>query len=321
MKKTLVALAAVAATGGAFAQATLTGDVAYGFTSSTAANSTVSGFGLEAADLYFNISEDIEGVGKFAANINIDAAESGRGSGVQSGDIQMSLTTASGIKLSGGSTQGASYLSQGVASAGTAYEWNLSGKITAARTNNDFVAVSAPLMEGVKAGYTHTEADVSIGTGSAAALGAATQSYDTFSLDYAAGPLAVNVQARTYNGVVAASETYKQSRSRFAAAYDLGVAKIGAGVEATNFSYGNTQSDTAISISIPLGNLNIGGQIAQKATSGSATSSSNYTRTGSIFGGTYNLSKRTYVVGQVWSFDAGNTTNTTGYGLAVYNTF
>ena len=321
MKKTLVALAAVAVTGGAFAQATLTGDVAYGFTSSTAANSTVSGFGLEAADLYFNISEDIEGVGKLDANINIDAAESGRASGVQSGDIQMSLTTASGIKLSGGSTQGASYLSQGVASAGTAYEWNLSGKITAARTNNDFVAVSAPLMEGVKAGYTHTEADVSIGTGSAAALGAATQSYDTFSLDYAAGPLAVNVQARTYNGVVAASETYKQSRSRFAAAYDLGVAKIGDGVEATNFSYGNTQSDTAISISIPLGKLNIGGQIAQKATSGSATSSSNYTRTGSIFGGTYNLSKRTYVVGQVWSYDAGNTTNTTGYGLAVYNTF
>jgi hypothetical protein len=314
-------LAAVAVTGGAFAQATLTGDVAYGFTSSTAANSTTSGFGLEAADLYFNTSEAIEGVGTVAANINIYAAESGRGSGVQTGDVVLSLTTASGVKLSGGSTQGASYLSQGVASAGTGYEWNLSGKITASRTNNDFVAISAPLMEGTKVTYNHTEADVSIGTGSAAALNAATQSYDTLSLDYTAGPLAVNVQARTYNGVVASSETYKQSRSRFAASYDMGVAKIGAGVEATNFSYGNTQSDTAMSISIPLGALNIGGQIAQKATSGSATSSSNYTRTGSIFGGTYNLSKRTYVVGQMWSFDAGNTTNTTGYGLAVYNTF
>lgn len=76
-----------------------------------------------------------------------------------------------------------------------------------------------------------------------------------------------------------------------------------------------------MSISFPQGNLKIGGQIAQKATSSSATSSSNYTRTGSIFGGTYNLSKRTYLVGQFWSFDAGNTTNTTGYGVAMYNTF
>lgn len=221
----------MAVTGGAFAQATLTGDVAYGFTSSTAANSTTSGFGLEAADLYFNASEDIEGLGNVAANINIDATESGRASGVQTGDVVLSLTTTLGVKLSGGSTQGASYFSQGVASAGTGYEWNLSGKITASRTNNDFVAFSAPLTEGTKVTYIHTEADVSIGAGSAAALNAATQSYDTLSLDYTAGALAVNVQTRTYNGVVDASETHKKGRSRFAASYDLGVAKNGAGVE------------------------------------------------------------------------------------------
>ena len=56
MKKTLVALAAVAVTGGAFAQSVLTGDIAYGFSSVTSNSSTTSGFGLNAADLYVNTS-------------------------------------------------------------------------------------------------------------------------------------------------------------------------------------------------------------------------------------------------------------------------
>jgi hypothetical protein len=321
MKKTLVALAAVAVTGGAFAQATLTGEVAYGFASTTAANSTLSGFGLEAADFTIATAEDIEGVGKVAASINLDAS-GGRSSSATTGDVTISLTLANGLKIAGGSTQGASYLGQGLASAGAAYEWNMSGKILGSRTTNDYISFSMPLMEGTKVTYTHTEADVAIGTGSASALNTTTQAYDTISLDYTAGALAANVQARTYNQQVASSTSSASSRSRAAASYDLGVAKIGAGVENTNYMYGNSKSDSAFGLTIPMGAANIGGQFVSTSTSGNATASSNYTRTGAIFGGTYSLSKRTYAVAQYYSYDAGSTvSNTSGYIFALYNTF
>jgi len=323
MKKTLVALAAVAAAGGAFAQSTLTGELSYGFSSETAANSTLSGFGLEAADITIATTEDIEGLGKVAAAMNFDVS-GGRNSSATAGDATLSLTLTNGMKITGGSTKGSNYLSQGLASAGSAYELNMSGKIFSARTVNDFVSVSMPLMEGTKLTYTHTEGkgDVTIGSGSASALGTSTQAYDTISLDYAAGALAANVQARTYNQQIASGTSSASSRSRAAASYDLGIAKIGAGVENTNYMYGNTLSDSAFGITIPMGAANIGGQFVSSSTSGNATASSNYTRTGSLFGGTYNLSKRTYAVAQYYSYDAGSTvSNTSGYILALYNTF
>ena len=308
----------MAVTGGAFAQSTMTGEVAYGFASKTAANSTLSGWGLEAADITIATTEAIEGLGKVDASLNLDAS-GGRSSSATTGDVTLSLTLTSGMKISGGSTQGSSYLGQGLASAGAAYELNMSGKILGSRTNNDFIAVSVPLMEGAKLTFNHTEADVAIGAGSASALGTSTQAYDTVSMDYAAGALAVNVQARTYNQQIASSETSKSSRSRAAASYDLGVAKIGAGVENTNFMYGNSQSDSGFGLTIPLGAANIGGQVVSAVTSGGTT---NYSRSGAIFGGTYSLSKRTYAVAQYYSYDAGSTvSNTSGYIFALYNTF
>jgi hypothetical protein len=318
MKKTLVALAAVAAAGGAFAQSTMTGELAYGFSSETAANSTLSGFGLEAADITISTTEDIEGVGKVAASMNFDAS-GGKGSNATTGDAILALTLTNGMKITGGSTKGSSYLAQGLASAGAAYELNMSGKILGSRTSNDFVSVSMPLMEGIKLTYTHTEADVTIGTGSASALNTSTQAYDTVSIDYAAGALAANVQARTYNQQIASSTSSAQSRSRAAASYDLGVAKIGAGVENTNYTYGNTKSDSAFGITIPMGALSIGGQVASTTTSGGT---SNYSRSGAIVGGMYSLSKRTYAVAQYYSYDAGSTvSNTSGYIFTLYNTF
>jgi len=321
MKKTLVALAAVVAAGGAFAQSTLTGEISYGFSSETAANSTLSGFGLEAADFTIATAEDIEGVGKVAVSINFDGS-GGRGSYATTGDMTLGLTLTNGLAIKGGSTKGGSYLGQGLASAGSAYEINMSGKILGSRTVNDFISLAMPLMEGTKVTYTHTEADFAIGTGSASALNTTTQAYDTISLDYTAGALAANVQARTYNQQVASSTSSASSRSRAAASYDLGVAKIGAGVENTNYMYGNSKSDSAFGLTIPMGALNIGGQAVSTSTSGNATASSNYTRTGAMFGGMYNLSKRTYVYAQYYSYDAGSTvSNTSGYIFGMYNTF
>lgn len=318
MKKTLVALAAVAVTGGAFAQAVLTGEVAYKFSSETAANSTLSGFGIGAADITIATTEDIPDVGKVSASMNLDGS-SGRSSGATAGDVTLGLALTNGLTIKMGSTQGGSYLGSGLASAGADYDANLSGKVFSGRTNNDFISISASLMEGMKISYAHAEADVVAGTGSASALGTTTQAYDTLGLTYASGNLAADVYARTYNNQVASTLTSAQYKSRGSVSYDLGVAKIGAGIDTTNYTYGNTNTQSGFGVNIPMGRLSVGGQVASVVTSGGT---SNYSRSGVIAGGKYKFSDRTYAVAQYYSYDAGSTvSNTSGYLFILYNTF
>jgi len=318
MKKTLVALAAVAAAGGAFAQSTLTGEVAYGFFSETAANSTLSGWGTEAADFTIATTEDVPELGKVTASMSLDGS-GGRGANSTVNDIKLGLAMTNGLAITTGSVKGGSYLGQGLASAGAAYELNMSGKTLSSRTSNDFIAVAMTVMPGTKLSYTHTEADVVIGTGSASASGTTTQAYDTLSLSYTAGALAADVGVRTYNNQVASSLTSAQQKSRGSVSFDMGVAKIGAGVDSTNYTYGNTDTQSAFGINIPMGSLSIGGQVASRVTSGGT---SNYSRSGTLVGGMYSFSARTYAVAQYYSYDAGSTvSNTSGYIFCLYNTF
>jgi hypothetical protein len=311
-------LAAVAAAGGAFAQSTLTGELSYGFSSETAANSTLSGFGLEAADITIATTEDVEGLGKMSASINIDAS-SGRDVGTTAGDVKLGLALTNGLAITTGNVKGSSYLGSGLAAAGADFEKNMSGMVLSSRTSNDFIALTFEVMPGAKLSYTHTEADVVIGTGSASALGTTTQAYDTLSLSYTAGALAADVGVRTYNNQVASSLTSAQQKSRGSVSFDMGVAKIGAGVDSTNYTYGNTDTQSAFGINIPMGSLSIGGQVASRVTSGGT---SNYSRSGTLVGGMYSFSARTYAVAQYYSYDAGSTvSNTSGYIFCLYNTF
>ena len=308
----------MAVTGGAFAQSVMTGEVAFGFRSETAANSTLSGMGVGAADITFTATEQIEGLGKVVAAMNLDGS-SGYGSGATAGDVTIAFTLTNGVTLKGGSVEGASYLGSGLAAAGSDYDLNMSGKILSARTDNDFVSVSIPLMDGVKVSYSHTEADVVKTTGSALALGTTTQAYDTAGLTYSSGALAADVYVRTYNNQVASTLTSAQYKSRGSVSYDLGVAKIGAGIDTTNYTYGNTNTQSAFGINIPMGALSVGGQLSSVVTSGGT---SNYSRSGVMVGGKYDFSKRTYAVAQYYNYDAGSTvSNTSGYRFVVYNTF
>jgi len=320
MKKTLVALAAVAVTGGAFAQATMTGAIAFGYDNqTTSAGATTSGMGMDDAEINFAISEEIEGLGKLSAGMGFGAG--GKGDAATGNDSSIKLTTASGAAITMGTTKGASYLTQGLASAGTAYQWDLSGKLFGSRTINDAVSIKVPVAEGVSISVAHSEAAVaSYWTGTGAAGNGTEQRYNTVSLDYAAGALAANVGYRSYDNGVTGSETSKNTRNRASASYDLGVAKIGAGYESTAFVYGNTQTDSLFSVNVPLnGALNVGAQFGQKATSGGTT---NETFNGNLLVANYTLSKRTYLVGNYYSYaKSGGTQNATGYGLFLYNTF
>jgi len=322
MKKTLVALAAVAVTGGAFAQATMTGAIAFGFQSdTTSANVTTSGMGIEDSEINFAVSEDIEGVGKLSAGTGY--AGGGRGVAVTTNNTDITFTLANGAKIKMASSKGAEYLTGGVAGAGANFEADLTYISTLlSRTSNDSFSVSLPVATGLTLTVTNTEADVVVGTGSAAAAASTpVQRYNTAALQYKAGPVVVDGQFRAYDNQVTNSTSYVNTKNRLSASYDLGVAKIGAGVDQNTYTYGNTKTNTLVGLTIPMGSLTLGAQMLTVTASGNATSSSNYTRTGALAGGMYSLSKRTYVTGQYWTGDVGGTSNQTGYLFSLYNTF
>ena len=321
MKKTLVALAAVAATGGAMAQAVMTGYIAFGYSSTTSsANATASGMGMDDAEINFAISENIEGVGKLSAGLGF--TNGGRGDAATGNDSTIKLTTASGTAVTMGTTKGASYLTGGVAAVGTNYNWDLSGKLFSSRSINDAVSVKIPVAEGVSVSIAHAEAAVSsYWTGTGAAGNGTEQRYNTASLDYAAGALAVNAGYRSYDNTTNASTSSSNTRNRAAASYDLGVAKVGVGYESTQYMYGNSKTDSLLGVNVPMGALSLGVQFGQVSTSGNASAASNYNRNGYLLGANYSLSKQTYIAAHYYNYDGGTTVNPNGYGLFLYKGF
>jgi len=322
MKKTLVALAAVAVTSGAFAQAVMTGYIAVGYQSdTTSANATTSGMGMDDAEINFAISETIDGLGKLSATMGF--TNGGRGATATGNDSTIKLTTASGTAITAGTTKGASYLTGGVAAVGTNYNWDLSGKLFSSRTINDSVSVKIPLMEGVSLSLAHAEAAVSsYWAGTGAAGNGTEQRYNTASVGYAAGALAVDAGYRSYDNTVNSSTSSANTRNRASASYDPGVAKVGVGYESTQYMYGNSKTDSLLGVNVPVGGaLSLGVQFAQVSTSGNATSSSYYNRNGYLLGANYNLSKQTYLAAHYYSYDGGTTFNPTGYGMFLYKGF
>ena len=324
MKKTLVALAAVAVTGGAFAQAVMTGYIAYGYSAdTTSAGVLTSGMGLDDAEINFAVSEDIEGVGKLSGSMGFISG--GRGASASGRDTNIKITGASGASINFSNALGASYLTQGVASAGTAYQYDLSGRLFSTRTINDAITVKLPVAEGTSISVAHSEGTVvSYWTGSGAAGDAVNsgQRYNTVSVDYAAGALTANAGYRSYDNTQSNITSSANTRNRASASYDLGAAKLGVGYEQTSYMYGNTLTDSLVGVNVPLSSaLNIGAQMGTRSISGQATAANNYNRTGTLLVANYNLSKQTYLVANYYSYDAGGTANATGYGMFLYKGF
>ena len=298
----------------------MTGAIAFGFQSdTTSSNVTTSGFGMEDAEINFAVSEDLEGVGKLSAGLGLGWG--GRSTAATANDSNITLTLANGAKIKMASEKGAEYLTGGIAGAGANFEADLTYTGQLSRTTNDTVAVTIPLTDAVSFTYKHSEADVVIGTGSASNLNTPVQRYNTGVLGYKAGALVVDGQFRSYDNQTSNSTTSANTKNRFSASYDLGAAKIGAGVDQTNYTYGNTKTATLVGATVPMGSLTLGVQLLSVTAAGNSSSSSNYTRSGLLAGGMYSLSKRTYVTGQYYAGDVGGTSNQTGYLFSLYNTF
>ncbi len=301
MKKTLVALAALAATG-AFAQVTITGTLAYGYTQSNTANALASGLGVDTAELVFAAKEDLGGGMSADAKLVLDTVAR---EGVAGGDSVLGLDTSAG-RFQFYTAKGADYLSGGVAGVAGI---GMDGKVFSARSVRDAVAYIAP-MGGLTMTIAHMEGANLLGLGKGAAGSAADtvgQRVNVFGLGYKSGALAANGQFLAYDNRTDNSDASDKDVLRMSASYDFGNFKLGAGYSQGTKTSSATAKDALIGASMPMGSLTLGAQWAQRKTDGFATAANNGTKNGSGLSATYALSKRTSLAAVYRAWDNGPT--------------
>jgi hypothetical protein len=292
MKKTLIALAAVAATGAAFAQnVTLSGAVAYGYQSKNTAGVTTKGFGLDTAELKFSATEDLGGGLKMSVSTAF-GNPIGRGDALTGEDTTMVLSGGFGTLLMGQIEIGSGI--RGLAQAGAPVN-NMEGEVLAAASaGTDIVKYTAPSMGGFTFSGSLTEAK-----GLATGLDAATKASSAYTVgvDYAAGPVKAKLDYTDWNSAAVAPAA--NNRYRIAGQYDLGVAKVGAGYESQSLVGGGKNKYTMLGVSAPVGALTVGAVWVKNDTTATAGD-----KTGYSIGASYALSKRTSVDANYARWDA-----------------
>ncbi|MDR7308207.1 porin [Rhodoferax saidenbachensis] len=333
MKKTLIALAVLAASGASFAQATISGNVTSGYRASTAVttaagvstSSDSSGLGLDTAELFFTANEDLGGGLKATAVLSFDTVAR---AGVAGGDTSLTLANASWGALALKSVKGADYLSGGIANVGGV---GFDGKIFSGKTYSDSISYTSPSFSGFTIGLSHAENSVNtVTTGQGLGVGAAgaptgrdSQRSSGISGAYAAGPLAANLGYTTYDqkGTEALDPSNSDSKVYASAAYDFGVFKLGAGVEARKLVKG-TRNDALIGAALPLGAFTLNATFASRAFNDN-NAATDGTKTGYGLGAAYALSKRTSVVANYrnWTQNVGDNAKSTETNLLLSHSF
>lgn len=319
MKKTLIALAVLAASGAAFAQSSvsMTGGIAYGYQSTTTtadavaagtANTTgigapgadavaaknkakASGFGMDTAAIKLTVTEDLGG-GLKATGV-ITAAGMARGNTVTGEDMSLTVAGGFGSVLMGQIEIGSGI--RGLAQAGAPVN-NMEGEVLgAASAGTDIIKYTAPAFSGLTFSGSLTE-NKGITTGlETGATNVGTSAY-TVGAAYSAGPLNASIDTTNWNSAAAAGKA--DSRYRLSANYDLGMAKVGAGMESQKMVGGGTNKYTMVGVSAPLGAVTVGAVWVKNDTSATAGD-----KTGYSFGASYALSKRTSIAANLASWD------------------
>lgn len=309
MKKTLVALAVLAASGASFAQATITGEYAFGYIQSKDnAGVGSGGFGTDTSQLWFKNSEDLGGGYKAAASMSLAGADrSGESTstagqtsngGVTGRDAELTLTTPVGV-LALGTKRNADWLNTQTPD-GT---WSaLDGFVRSGRTRRDQATFAVPYGAFTFA-VTSQEGANHLGEG-AGAEGAATAGTTTavanqrltgFVAKYAGGAARAEAQYLIYDQNVGGAK----NTIRLGGGYDLGMVNVGAAIQITDldFTGGAAMSrvtDTQVGVSVPFGAFTLGAVWAQNKVDDGPLAG---TKAAYSLQGTYNLSKTTYVIG------------------------
>ena len=282
MKKTLIALAAVAVTGAASAQVTLSGEAGFAYVSDVVGSTNVSTSGFSQTDgsISISASEDLGGGMKLVAKHTMDLK--GRTGGVSEEDSSLTVMGAFGTVTLGAVEAGNGIL--GLGGAGGVGRGLDDGTALDGGTNVDLFKYTTPaLIPGLTANVARAEVGAAAGRSSVNTTG--------YGVNYSAGPLAVAFDVTGYNYDAADANTLTDSRTRLSASYDLGVAKIGAGYQkkAMQLTGGNDNKQTVYGVSVPVGAFTLSLAMSSNKTDGSAKVKA------SDIGVNYALSKRTAV--------------------------
>ena len=289
MKKTLVALAVLAASGASFAQVTITGQYGFGYAqSSDSANATAGGLGISDSNISFVDVEDLGGGLKVTSQLKIDGLNRAKAAG---GDTFVSIAGGFGTVTLGLAEFDTDTADQFGTFLGATI---LGGHIGDSERTADF-AQYATSFGPVGLSVRHTEADKGLGAGAA---GSSAQRENTIALSYAAGPLSVKADYSAFDNKAG---TNYDTRTTLGGNYDLGAVKFGLGIQTTKFYTTGSTTETFLGASIPLGALAIGIDYMSTKFADTATDG-----TGTGFGiqAKYNLSKRTDIRARYTNYDA-----------------
>lgn len=337
MKKSLVALAALAAVGAASAQVTMYGRLDVGYaqntTTATAAgtgattdtkNNGINTNGQSTSLWGIKGTEDLGGGLSASFNLESDVAmDSGQtgqaaGANVTAGAPAFNRISTLGLSGGFGSVMMGRYysplflttLASDVFGAGGAYTVNLLPTVRA----SDAVFYTSPDLSGLKVSLMLGRNDLSAGAV------AATSGNTGLSLNYAAGPLFASLALDKIEGTAGAVSNVTDSTG-LTVTYDFGVAKLYTGYirsqatpNTTASDTYTTQSETNIGVSVPMGAVTLLAQYGRNAKDNTAAGVTD-SQSGSdlVVGAQYDLSKRTNLYIKTGTVNSlGNTAITAG---------
>ncbi|MFM2275573.1 MAG: hypothetical protein RL211_1445 [Pseudomonadota bacterium] len=333
MKKTLVAVAALALAGGAFAQsaAAVSGKFGFAYTngkSGTGAKS--SGFGVTDGNITFAASEDLGGGLK--AGVSMDVRVRGRGvTSVSSAAAPVAPATTLAGSTSGAPVDGRDayvYLSGGFGeikggAVDAQYQTLLdlahplqgqgldscNTKFNCGDSTVDMLQYTTPSMSGFTASVMLADANGAGGQQSAAGTRDSVQ----LGLAYSNGPLNAGFEYTSFGLNAAAAATNSKSRYRLSGNYSLGAVTIGAGFASEKYA-AYTQKETALGVSSAFGAVGVGLNWVNAKSNGT-------TESGWEAVADYSMSKRTSVQVSYRSEDANLANRVTSFRTRLMHKF
>ena len=342
MKKTLVALAVLAASGAAMAQVSITGNFSFGHVTTvqgkadaTKATVTSSGFGVQTSEVFFNVKEDLGGgMGlslkyglagldrsgeSLPGQASTGAPNSTNGSagaygafgtnGLVTGrNASVTLTTPVGA-ITYGTVKIADYLN---AQAGLGMNIDdlsdLRGNILlVGRQRRDFLQYDLPVGAfTLSAAHLESGNDLGIADGAqgpnadqvSAALGrSVAQRINVLGAGYSANGLVLNGQYLAYDNNWGPANFGGDGNVdyvwRAGGNYNFGMAKVGAAIQVINYVRSRKNTQTMLTVAVPLGAIDLGASYALQSVTDSPLAGVNGDRDGYLLYAAYNLSKRT----------------------------
>ena len=304
-------MAAVAVAGAASAQVTITGEIAYGWQSSTEVVGSDSraeraGFGVDTSAVTFAASEDLGDGMSVSGSTTIGGIN--RSAEITGEDHIMTFNAGSMGSFSFQNVEIGSGI-RDIGSAGAPVN-NMEGEILGEAGDGNIAKYTFPAMiDGVTLSVSRVSGDAEMGQGDS--NGDPTS--NSIAVEYAAGALTAKVDYANYQ----ANLLGYTSKTRVAASYDIGMFKVGFGNESNSAAdAADADKYTIIGLSRPIGsNMTVG---AVRVTKRIGTAE---TLDGTSYGVKYNLSKRTNLSASVTNWDASSTVRSDKTKIVLSHTF